>query len=481
MSELKSANINMWRESLNTSISSFFGVVSDIVHVFILVRLLSQDQVGIFFISYAFLYLFAQIPRGIGIAIRKRASEVNTGQSKYLWTGFILILPLLAVLFLGLWLFQPILNTYSYITLSDTVLVGLFLATTGFSTLEFARFYMAGCGEPGRAEKLRTLLAKTSMPIITVLLVSTVSTVAFALYSVFIAYFMSSILIFLLTPHKLVLPNKETLIDIIGFSKWSVATSLLNDFYHRWDTLLLGFLVGSVAVGYYDSSVRIAFLATTFAVGVSKTSNVKMSGMREIDKDITNIASKTIEVSTFLIFPLLLISLFNAEYMLSVLFTPEYTGAKIYLILLVIIQIFQAYRMQFESICNSTDNPNTTTKISLIVALINVATAPFLVLQFGGYGVLYSTLLSEIARMILYQISIKNILHTYIIPKGVFIQYGTIFILSGLLYSIHTLRLSDLQFFIVSCLISTIGFYSLQYYFSEETREIVKEYQSILK
>lgn len=82
--ELASANINIWKETLDTSISSFFGVLSDIIHVAILVRYLTQEQMGVFFISYAFLYLFAQIPRGFGIAIRKRASEINTHRSKYL-------------------------------------------------------------------------------------------------------------------------------------------------------------------------------------------------------------------------------------------------------------------------------------------------------------------------------------------------------------------------------------------------------------
>lgn len=151
---LKSANLTIWHESLKTSISSFFGVLSDIIHVVILIHFLSQSDVGVFFISYAFLYLFAQIARGFGVAIRKRASESNVEQAKYLWVGIILIAPILTALYVGLWIVQPILNTYSSVTLSRSVLIALFFATTGFSTLEFARFYMAGCGYPGKAEAI---------------------------------------------------------------------------------------------------------------------------------------------------------------------------------------------------------------------------------------------------------------------------------------------------------------------------------------
>lgn len=475
--ELESANINIWRESLTTSVSSFFGVLSDVLHVMILVRFLSQGQVGVFFISYAFLYLFAQIPRGFGIAIRKRASEINTGRSKYLWTGFLLIIPILLVLYVGLWVGQPLLNEYSSVTLSRTVLVALFFATTGFSTLEFARYYMAGCGNPGRAETIRTSIAKTTMPILTVIFLSINSTVEFALFAVFIAYFSTSIIMFWFSPHTILLPDTETILDVLQYSKWSVSTSILNDFYHRWDTILLGVMVGSVAVSYYDSSVRIAFLATTFAVGVSKTSNVKMSGMNELKQDITTIAGKTIEVSTILIFPLLLLTTFNAEYLLSILFGAEYTGAKWYLILLVIVQVFQAYRMQFESIFNSTDTPRNTTKTSLLAVFFNVITAPILVMQFGGYGVLYSTILSEVIRVITYEIQVKQLLNEFIIPKGAVTQYVSVGCVAIVLYGLKQVGLSRPFFFIISLVLSLGGFYIIQYILSPQTQAIVTEYR----
>lgn len=475
--DLKSANIDVWGESLKTSVSSFFGVLADVLHVMILVRFLPQGEVGVFFISYAFLYLFSQIPRGFGVAIRKRASEMNNGRSKYLWTGFILIIPMLLLLYGGLWLGQPLLNEYSSVTLSRSVLVALFFATTGFSLLEFARYYMAGLGKPGRAETMRTSIAKTSMPILTVVLLSINPTVEFALFAVFVAYFGTSIIMFGVSPHTFCVPSRETVVDILHYSKWSVSTAILNDFYHRWDTILLGVMVGSVAVSFYDSSGRIAFLATTFAVGVSKTSNVKMSGMNELGRDIRDIAGKTLEVSTFLIFPLLLLTLFNAEYLLSVLFGSEYVGANIYLILLVVVQVFQAYRMQFESIFNSTDTPRNTTKTSFVAVLFNIVTAPFLVMYFGGYGVLYSTLLAELVRVIAYEVQVRELLDAFLLPGGVFKQYISVGIVASVLYGLKQVGLSRPVFLGISFVLSLGGFYVVQYLLSSQTREIVREFR----
>lgn len=476
--KLESANINMWKETLDTSISSFFGVMSDIIHIAILVRFLPQEQMGVFFISYAFLYLFAQIPRGFGIAIRKRTSEMNSGRSKYLWCGFILIIPVLFLLFLILLISQPVFNSYSSVKLSKTVLLSLFFATTGFSTLEFSRYYMAGCGNPGKAEKLRTSIAKTTMPIITIIFLLYNPTVESALFAVFISYFSTSIIIFKLSPHKYNLPSLEVIIDILKYSKWSVTTSILNDFYHRWDSILLGIMVGSIAVGYYDSSLRIAFLATTFAVGVSKTSNVKMSGMLEYDKNIEDISGKTLIASTFLIFPLLLLCIFNSRFILGVIYSAEYTSAEWYLILIIIAQIFQAYRMQFESIFNSSDKPRATTKTSFICVIINIITAPFLVIYFGGLGVIYSTILSEFVRFAIYEVQLNKLFGTYIIPNGLLIQYLSFGIISIILYIIQLIKFSDITFFIISFMFSTIGFYMVQYFLSDETKDIIDEYLS---
>lgn len=477
-SDLKSANLPIWKESVQTSTFSFFGVLSDVLHVFILIQFLTQEKIGVFFLSYAFLYLFSQIARGFGIAIRKRASEYNKNKSKYLWCGFILIVPSLILLYITLWIIQPVLNSYSSVTLSKTVLISLYFATTGFSILEFSRYYMAGCGEPARAEKLRTSIAKTSMPIITVILLSISPSVEYALYAVAIAYTGTAIIIFWITPHKLQIPSSETIVDVAKFSKWSVSTSVLNDFYLRWDTILLGLMVGSIAVGYYDSSVRIAFLATTFAAGVSKTSNVKMSGMNELNQDITDIADKTLEISTFLIFPLLITTALNAEYILNTIFGPAYTAAKYYLLLLIITQIFQAYRMQFESMFNSTNNPKITTKTSLICVVTNVLTAPVLVYFFGGYGVLYSTLLSELIRLTIYEQQIKTLLGQYIFSKGAALQYISALLLIGSLYIVKLAEISDVLFFCISTTTATIGFYTLQYRFSQNTQKIIAEYRT---
>lgn len=373
----------------------------------------------------------------------------------------------------------PFINTYSYINLSYSVVISTFLATIGFSILELSRYYLAGCNKPGLAERVRAIMGKITMITGTIIGLWLFPTVETALIIVFITYTITGIYILSLSPNEFKYPKKEVIIEILSFSKWSLPTAILNDFYHRWDTILLGFMVGYLALGYYDSSLRIAFLATVLGVGISKTSNVKISGLFEMDKNIMNISKQTIIASTFLVMPMLLIIYFNSEFILSNLYGSEYIAAKWYLIGITVIQIFQCYRMQFESIFNSIDNPKITTKISGISVIFNVLTAPLFVILFGGMGVIYSTLLSEIIRILAYEYKFKNNFNSYILPFGVLTQIIIVIILFSIIQLTDIIiSLTNIELLILSTVISIIGFYSLQYLFSPETRKIVQDYKN---
>lgn len=110
--------------------------------------------------------------------------------------------------------------------------------------------------------------------------------------------------------------------------------------------------------------------------------------------------------------------------------------------------------------------------------IINIITAPFLVIYFGGLGVIYSTILSEFVRFAIYEIQLNKLFGTYIIPNGLLIQYLSFGIISILLYIIQLIKFSDITFFIISFIFSTIGFYMVQYVLSDETKDIIDEYLS---
>lgn len=474
---LNSAKINLWVEAVDSSISSFFSVMMDILHVMILIRFLSQEEIGIFFFSYAILYLLSQIPTGYGVAIRKKASEYNENRSIYLWNGLIITAPTLLFCFILYWLSIPFIVNYSAIQLTYSIVFSTILATIGFGILELARYYLAGCNQPGLAERVRAVVGKISMITLTLIFMFIYPSIESALIAVFITYTLTGLYILYLSPNKFVKPSKEVSLELLRFSKWSLPTGILNDFYRRWDTILLGFMVGSISLGYYDSSLRIAFLSAVLGVGLAKSGNVKVSGLYETGEDVVPISRQLIIASSLLVIPFLLVVSFNSEFILKILYGPEYIEAKWFLIGLVVVQLFQSYTFQFETIFNGINSPEKTTKTSAIAVVFNVVTAPFLVILFGGLGVIYSTIISEIVRIIVYEYEIKQKFNDYILPKGVLLQFVIsfgIYIFITVVNSVFSL--SNISLLIFSLSISVFGFYYILYRLSPEVKDIIHTY-----
>jgi O-antigen/teichoic acid export membrane protein len=199
-----------------------------------------------------------------------------------------------------------------------------------------------------------------------------------------------------------------------------------------------------------------------------------MSGMREAGEDVSDIAEKTMLAAPVLLIPMLLITIFNSEYILRVMYSPEYVAAKWYLILLVVVEIFQGYRLQFESVFNSYDKPRATTKTSLLSVIVNIITAPFLVFQFGGLGVIYSTLLSEVVRIVAYEIQVNSLMGEYIMPKSVYLQYLCGAFICGVITGLDKLLISsNLVLFGVTLVLSTVGLYAIQYAIIDDFRVII--------
>lgn len=70
-----------------------------------------------------------------------------------------------------------------------------------------------------------------------------------------LAYFITGLicLYFSLDSLSFSYPTTKQYKKLYHFVKWSVPNTIRNDMYSRFDTLLLGAVLGSIVVGYYDS------------------------------------------------------------------------------------------------------------------------------------------------------------------------------------------------------------------------------------
>lgn len=426
---LDSAQISLTRESFLAALSSLGGSAAALIQTIVLAYFLSVEEVGEFFIYLAVVYLVSQLVKGVGIAVRKRASSVDTNQSTYLYGGLILSLLVLTPI-IGAGLFSgSYVEQYVQFSVTTTAIVVTAFATLAKSSNSLLQNYLSGVGKPGLSESIRNYVIRGGQSVFLFIGLSFQPTVSVALFSYGITAIVGSSLYLYFSPTTFIRPTTETIQELVEFAKWSIPNSLLNDLYLRIDTLALGIFVTSTAAGWYDVSVRVALFSFILAGGFSKTVAVKFSGMYESGLDFTHELRWSLRMGTVLIYPFLLVMIIHGQEILTVIYNSSYSGAYPYIIGILAYLVLQTYRVVSESVFNAIDSPDRITAASVTAVVINLITVYPLIIQFGGMGVIYSTIFSELFRTLILGYHLQDYLsnlHTLVYqPIVIILLLGT--------------------------------------------------------
>lgn len=483
MGRAKSADINFWWETFHSAHSHLAGIISNLAFVVVLSRFLPIEEVGLYFFYLAAAYVLFQPLKGIGTAVRKRVSSINSGREEYLVGSIALIIPAL-VISLGITIAVALL-VRSYIPFEITTLglLGLVVCVTGDGVRSVGYQYLSGCGQPARASQLRNYVSNILKLGGTVLVLSYFPTFESALFTQGVTYGVIGIGCWYIAPSsesgekKLVSrPSYEQIRELFDFSKWSVPNMLLNDFYHRFDTLVLGVMVGSVAISYYDAPVRLSSLGGVVGWAIAGTVNVKLSGLYENEEEFILLAKKAVAGSTLLAYPVLIIAIVFPELILEVAFGEEYIPAKWFLIGLCVQQLLNLSRSPLEAVFNAVDSPNRITKASITSVVINGVTAIPLVLALGGVGVVVSSIISDTARLLVFQRESQKELGELILHKFMYKQVLAAIVVSAVLFIINQyVTLASVFHLVGISFLVLLLFYSILYVSSDIPKEIITD------
>ena len=472
---LKSAQLNLWRESIQASISNYFSFIIDILILILLNNYLSIEAVGSYFLILSIVYVMSDFFKGISTAIKKKVSEKPIGEkSSFYWAGIFILLLLLGLVAIGLVISHIIIIHYTGYDITQFDLLVLYILFFGICIKTLSIDYVSACGLPGKAEVYRMIFSKLG----TLILIYVVFNLYHASYQgaligYSIAHIISFVIIFIATP-KIKLPNINTFKQIYDFAKWSIPNHLLNDIYHRYDTLLLGIMVGLASVSYYDTSVRVAAVGFGIAYGLSRSSIIIFSGRDTEGFPIKKLFDKTIGASSFIMIPSLIFFIIYGTEFLTMLFGTEYDGAYWFLIGISIQMIMQNYRLQFESLFGGINKPKITTVASFYTIGINIIIAPIFIIIMGGIGVVVSSVISEFLRIAIFQKYTYEKFGEYSIPKMALIQYPISIFVGIFAYIISAQFTNILIEFSVFIIIFMIAYNLILYKICKDYRQIIR-------
>lgn len=386
--------------------SKVINSVGVILLFIILTRAFSVQEIGVFVFFYIVVIFLTNIVEGIGLAVRKRVSATEENQSKYLSVALIISIIFQAIVGSGMYL--------SYLYIPDSILPETIRLATDelvlssialLFSMSFGKLllnYNSGLGYPSRSEWFGRALPGFVFFGLTMVIVY----FGFGLPYIFICgtfgYTLSIFLMYIATRPKLFqIPEKKYFISIFKFSKWSIPERVSSNIYNSADVILLGILVSSTAVGFYETSNNLTSLVFAVPYGFFSVASVKISGLfsqGRLQRTYSVLEKSMVGSSVFPIFFCLLFIMYG-ETIISLTFGAEYANAIYYVIGLSGVQLLTGYRRPIEAFNHGTDNPQIPFYANVFAITINFITVLPLIAVFGGLGVVLSTLISAVFRL----------------------------------------------------------------------------------
>lgn len=422
------ADLDLGSEALSSVAAKFTMSGLGFVGVVLFARVLGPAGTGRYYFALAIALLLVRVDAGVGVALKKRVSEVDSDPRPYLTVGIAFHLVWVGVVAAATLVVARYTTFLPMTPLVVAAVVGV-LATVGLFQI-LNRFY-AGLGYPSRslwADTIRSVLTLgLQLPLL------------FAGYEAFglLAGLAGGTLITALGVFAAagIRPRIEgfgdTGEDLFAFARYSVPTAVVEDFYKRVDVILIGFFAGDAAVGFYETALRIVTPAQQLSGSISNALGVKVSGLTSLGQEIRDDVVNTVAYSGLLILPMFFGALAIPAALMRTFFGSSFGAGGAALVGVASFFIFYVYQDPFSTALESSDRPQFVFWLRAAALLIHLPLAAMLGYYWDGLlGVIAATLSVEIVLFFAYQYVSEKQLGGVIFPRPLWAQLGS----AGLMY-----------------------------------------------
>jgi len=475
-------SLSLSRETIISILARVTLLLAGFIGIIYFARNLPPGELGTYFFVVALSQIIQQFTEGLSKAIKKRVSEVNVNPREYFGFGLlshftysVLILIVATVVHLS-----GVYNVVNFPFYYSYWMVGI-IATSGLFVLT-SQLY-AGIGYPGLSMWTNTI-RNIGRVVIQILFVAK----GFGVVGLFSGFIISNIVMAAIISFTLDiwprLPTKKTINRTVSFAKWSIPNVFFQRFYSRVDVLLIGVLVGGVAVSQYETALKLTTPAIFISVSLGNVLVVKTSGLSSINEDAKNELQRSIGYAGLLSIPMFFGTLVVGQELLTVTYGPAYEEAWPVLIGLGLFQVVNTYRIPFARFFDGIDRPRLNTKVNVITIIIHLVLAIYLGMDFGLIGIVIATIIAETLRVSLYLfISYRKYSHVFInemVIHQVFSGVAMFFVLNAIKRRLQL----DLLLLITFILGGGVIYFTLLVLSNDEvrrsSREVVNKVSSIL-
>lgn len=388
----------MSRETVIAITAKFTLAATGFLGVVIFARALGVKGIGKYYAILAASKMIIQVPGAVNGAIKKRISEVDTGNPEYFGLGLMFNFGFVLLLGVVTLAAYPLLRPY----LGPRIFgFGMVVVVASLSTFSLVNRVYAATGNPGASFWTDTVRSVLTLGAQVGLLLLGLNVLGLLL-GLAGGTFATAVLVYALARIPPMLPTRTEIRRTYEFARWQLPNALLQNMYSRLDVLLLYAIVGSAAVGLYEPALRLTLPATFLAASIGDTLFVKSSGLSSLGREVISDLRNAVSYATLLSVPIFFGSLALSEQLMGVVYGPDFKDGAWALVGLAAFQLFNTYCDPFSSVINGIDRPDIEFKIKFLILLVHAPLAVLLGMEFGLLGVIAATVFSEVVRVGLY-------------------------------------------------------------------------------
>lgn len=415
-------DLDLGREALSSVVAKFTMSAVGFFGVVLFARVLGPAGVGRYYFALAVALLLVRVDAGVGTALKKRVSEVDTDPAPYLtvglafhlvWVGVVAGATLVVARFTDLLPMSPLV----------VLAVVLVLATVGLFQI-LNRFY-AGTGHPGRS-----LWADTARSVLTLGLQVPLLLAGYEAFGLLAGLaggtFLASLGVFALAGARPVLQRSRLRAagdSLYAFARYSVPTAVAEDFYKRLDVILIGTFAGEAAVGFYETALRLVLPAQQLAGSIATALSVKVSGLSSVGADIRYDLANAVTYTGLFGVPMFFGALAMPDALMRTFFGTGFGAGGVALVGIALFFVFYVYQTPFAQALEGSDRPRVVFRVRLGALAVHLPLAVALGYYWDGLlGVIAATLAVEVLLFGVYQYVSHRELGGVILPRPVFAQ-----------------------------------------------------------
>lgn len=415
---MKTADLDIGREALVSVAAKFTMSAFGFVGVIIFARVLGTSGVGRYYTALAIALTLVRISAGVGQAINKRVSEAGTDPGEYLGLGLAVHAAYLGVVTAALVAVAPYLPIRGIGT-TDVLGIVLVFGTVGLFQI-LNRFY-AGTGYPGRSFWLDTVRSVLTLAFQLALLWAGMKAFGI-LVGLALASLVTAVVVAVVSGVRPRTPTRETFRYTGKFARWSIPTSLVNDLYKRADPILIWFFVGTSAVGFYETALRLVLPASQLTSSISNPLQVKVSGRSSLGKDVLADVANAMTYAGLLGIPMFFGTLAMPDVLMRTFYGDEFGAGGEALVGIALFYVFYIYQLPLESAISGSDRPELVFRVNTFGLVIHLPLAVLLAQEYGLLGVIAATLTAEVLMFTAFQLVCRDVFGSVILPAPVLAQ-----------------------------------------------------------